>query len=258
MALLLAFSSLLGLGLGVASAQLRDNRDPTLRSADQINDAGQSGRVVLMTNVQPQATFIIDEPKSISSRVIMGLMAETLADADDRRTSIVLVTAANGDGHKSTIAINMALAAARRGERVLLIDGDADTHELTDLIQANGLPGLGDVLGSDIKPSEATINVTDFGLDIMPLGARQFTSSGRTARNMTAAIQTLSKPYDVVVVDGGSIPQGQMIGVWMRAASRILVVARQGASNRSRLNDALAGLSREQAAKTRTIVISRS
>ena len=254
--LMLAASSLLGLSLGVASAQLRDNRDPTLRSADQINDSGHAGRAVVMSTFPPLSTFVVHEPQSAPSRFMIGLMADALADAVSHGTSIILVTATNADEHKSTITINIALAAARRGERVLLIDGDAESHELTDLLHATGRLGLSDVLGGDINPAVATFSVTDFGLDIMPLG--QTTSTRRTARNLTAAIQTLGQPYDVVVVDGGSIPQGQMIGVWMRVASRILIVARQGTSNRASLNEALAGLSREQAAKTRTVMISRA
>jgi polysaccharide biosynthesis transport protein len=250
--LMLAASSLLGLGLGVASAQSRENRDPILRSADQINDSRHAGRAVVVSDVHPLSTFVVHEPQSAPSRAVMGLMADSL-DADSR-TSIILVTTTNADEYKSTIAINMALAAARRGERVLLIDGDADKHELTDLIHAADRPGLGDVLDGEVSPSVATFSVADFGLDIMPLG--HITLTRRTARNLTAAIQTLGQPYDVVIVDGGSIPQGQMIGVWMRVASRILVVAQQGNSNRASLNDALASFSREQAAKTRTVVIS--
>jgi polysaccharide biosynthesis transport protein len=254
--LVLAAGSLLGLSLGVATAQARDSRGSTLRSADQINDSRQAGRTVVMSRITPLSTFVVDAPHSAASRSVMGLLAETLADDEDRGTSIVLVTAANADDHKSTIAINVALAAARRGERVLLVDGDSETHELTDLILAAGQPGLGDVLAGNIKPSAAIFSVPDFGLDIMPLGARQIASTGRPARIVSAAIHALGEPYDVVVVDGGSFPYSQMIGVWMRVASRILVVAQEGASDRATLNDALVGLSHEQAARTRTVVIS--
>lgn len=256
--LMLAAGTLLGLGLGVAGALARDHRDPILRSAGQINDTGLAGRAVVMPALQPLSTFVLHEPHSAPSQTMMGLMAETLEDADNRRTSIVLVTAANPSGNTLTITLNMALAAARRGERVLLIDGDAQSHELTEYSLATGLPGLGDVLRGDVKPSDAIISVADFGFDIMPAGTGQFTSTGRTARSVMTAIQIIGEPYDVVVVHGGAFPQSQMIGVWMRVASRVLVVAQEGTTNRAQLNDALADLSREQAAKTRTVVIARA
>ncbi|MFX8887317.1 hypothetical protein ABTM83_19875, partial [Acinetobacter baumannii] len=71
---------------------------------------------------------------------------------------------------KLAIALNMALAAMRSGERVLLVDGDAETHKLTELIVASDLPGLVDVIDGSVLPGAATITVPEYSLDIMPLG----------------------------------------------------------------------------------------
>src|SRR5207302_5995314 len=68
----------------------------------------------------------------------------------DREIKSVLVTsAAPGDG-KSTVAANLAFAAAEAGARTLLLEADLRHPTLATLLRARPVPGLTNVLASNV------------------------------------------------------------------------------------------------------------
>ncbi|HYA71528.1 MAG TPA: hypothetical protein VEF36_00070, partial [Roseiarcus sp.] len=153
---------LLGLGLGVAGSLARERRagaaPPEASAVEQEREANEA-------TAQPTATFAItprsrleteQRTQSIDRLDLTGLGFPALpADADgaefdaildalglgdgprqgSRRVRAFAVAGSNGDGLRTSLAINLALCAARRGVHVALIDAAERNATLTRAIR---------------------------------------------------------------------------------------------------------------------------
>src|SRR5262249_19814471 len=88
----------------------------------------------------------------------------------NRQAHVLMVTSANpGDG-KSTTASNLAIALARAGRRVLLVDADlrrASLHAIYDISRDMGLADLLEGEGAVSLPVQPTVVAK---LDVIPSG----------------------------------------------------------------------------------------
>jgi capsular exopolysaccharide synthesis family protein len=135
-----ALAFVLGLMLGVGIAFLRDHFDDAVRSDDDVARAS-GGRPVLgrithwgNTEADERLITIVDphdsaseEFQALAANVRFSLLARQTASrtvtADFRKHSILVTSALPGEG-KSTVAGNLAVAAASSGMRVILVGSD--------------------------------------------------------------------------------------------------------------------------------------
>ena len=135
----------LGLMLGVGLAFLRDHLDDGIRSDEDVRRlVGPSGAPVLgrinhwddrraderlMTLVDPH-DLVSEEFRALSANVRFSLVnrgrhvAVPSSGTSDFRQQSILVTSANAGEGKSSVAGNLAVAAALAGLRVILVDSD--------------------------------------------------------------------------------------------------------------------------------------
>ena len=124
------------------------------------------------------------------------------------RPGVLVVGAGKGGVGTSTVSALMALSAAERGLRVLLVDADENVGGLHVLF---GLPdcgaGIGALKGGDVTPEELLVPVGP-GLSLLPGGGagEDGTLAGAVAerRILLSRVASLYERYDMVVVDGGS------------------------------------------------------
>ena len=100
------------------------------------------------------ADMLVGNPqlRDAYSTLLAGLR---LNPARDRSKSI-LVTSAQPNEGKTTIASHLAITASLAGQSVLLVDGDLRRRRLTSAIGAIGDVGLGEILSGDTD-LEATL-----------------------------------------------------------------------------------------------------
>ena len=134
----------LGLMLGVGLAFLRDHLDDGIRSDEDVRRlVGPDGPPVLgrinhwedkraderlMTLVDPH-DLVSEEFRALSANVRFSLVnrarhAPAAAGTSQFRQQSILVTSANAGEGKSSVAGNLAVAAALAGLRVILVDAD--------------------------------------------------------------------------------------------------------------------------------------
>lgn len=124
------------------------------------------------------------------------------------RPGVVVVGSGKGGVGTSLVAALLALSAARRGESVLLVDGDETVGSLHLMfgLQDPG-PGLGALRGGHTTP-EQLVRVVAPGLALLPGGggATDSTLALATAerRAFFRRVTSLYERYGLVVVDGGS------------------------------------------------------
>lgn len=151
----LLIGGVLGLGVGIAFALVRTASDRRIRANDDVESRiGVSvvGTIPLSPAVgggvrkfDPAAGS--DKGNNFAVTEAMRSLRTNLRfmDVDNPPRSIVVTSPLPGDG-KSTVAVNLAIALAQGGERVVLIDGDLRRPTVARTMGLPGGAGLSDVL----------------------------------------------------------------------------------------------------------------
>jgi uncharacterized protein involved in exopolysaccharide biosynthesis/Mrp family chromosome partitioning ATPase len=119
----------------------------------------------------------------------------------------VLAVIGAGAGEDRTIAVlNVALAAARDGARVLMIDADHATHALSDKVSGPVKPEAGRTnwlsISAKARPAINAIKTTN-GITILPA----IKANGTSDAIRQAVTQARSSgDYDLVIFDGPALP----------------------------------------------------
>ena len=282
MSVLVPAGLLAGLGLGLGAAMLRDRRDPVLRGADQLERLGARGRVTLIPGVASTLSpvgagirrwvrrgtsgpatddgdvipsFVTTDPNGSAARAVIRLIEDVATAAGRAEGTTVLVTAAAAMEGKSTIAVNLALAAAKGGDKVLLIDGDLEQRSLSVAIDAASHLGLSDVIAGKEDPSAVVLHVVPLGIDVLPAGQSVVRLAGQANRVVERAMRDLVAPYDVVVIDGGLLPRGRLLPAWAAVSSETIVVTRADLSRKQAVAEALAAANSYPSRTVRAVLI---
>jgi polysaccharide biosynthesis transport protein len=162
-----------GLFLGAVAAFIRDALDDTIRTAEQLDEGNPFPLLGALpwraTSLPSVSMYMFPANGVISGKVLENLelykwlplqnaLDEIYGNIQYRHAQqphqVLMVTSALPGEGKSTLSLGLALSAARRDQRVLLIDADlrdATLHKTLELDNAEGLSTLltGD---SEVKP----------------------------------------------------------------------------------------------------------
>jgi Mrp family chromosome partitioning ATPase len=97
-----------------------------------------------------------------------------------RRAHTVLVTSAEPNEGKTTTALNLAMAAAQSGRRVVLVDSDMRRSALRLFLGSNGRKGLSDCLIGQVELADVLQSALGTNLRLLSAGTRATTCSART------------------------------------------------------------------------------
>jgi Mrp family chromosome partitioning ATPase/uncharacterized protein involved in exopolysaccharide biosynthesis len=148
------------------------------------------------------------------------------------RQRMVLVTSAAAHDGRSTFVANVAIAAARSGRKVLVVDADFETQDVSRILMSGSEPTVGIteiVIGalaseSAIKPTPIipgiTLHLLSQGSDLM--GAQDIFGSSEAAD----LFDSLREEYDLILVDSPPLPTVGYATTLARLADRVLIVVR--------------------------------
>ncbi len=230
-----------GLVLGLAAALLRETLDARLRDSSEIErltDAPLLGTV----------------PKEHSGEVLPSLSRPRSGRAEAYRhvrtnleftstegipRSVVVTSPAPGEG-KSSLAANLAVATARSGRSVVLVDADLRKPSIAKYFQIQSAIGLSDVLSGRWRWQEALVSVAAKDLYVLPGGAiPRFPSELLGSATMAALIEQLEQNFDVVIIDSPPVlPVSDALVIAVNVAG-VIVVARMVETRRAALRRAV-------------------
>jgi uncharacterized protein involved in exopolysaccharide biosynthesis/Mrp family chromosome partitioning ATPase len=239
-----------GFGLGAALALMRERFDDRIRNAAQLRRDGLEVLAVLPPfNARKKGRT---NPFDYAVR----LMRAELRDPVERqreRSALIVGTRA-GDGAAS-VALNLALAVASSGERVLVIDADPSTRALTELVAPSAVIGLYDVLSGRVPLMEALVGDKRSGLRALPMPARKSKSPARPARGSYERLIAQARArFDYVVIVGAPLADEPDSRAIAEAADQVALVLRADRATRADLSTALRAL-RVRGEKTCGIVL---
>jgi MinD-like ATPase involved in chromosome partitioning or flagellar assembly len=141
-----------------------------------------------------------------------------------RQPRTIAVTGGKGGVGKTTVAVNLALALAKGGQRVLLLDADTDLANVSLLVGLSPERTLADVIAGRSDFADAILQ-THYGLDIVP-GASGVQAcmemSYEDSLGLLKSLHELEHRYDYVIIDTASGLQS--VGLHMIAAAELACV----------------------------------
>jgi Mrp family chromosome partitioning ATPase len=154
-------AAVVGLLLGVALAFLAETLDTRVRSVDEIRD--RLGLRVLARIPPPrrrqQPLVMLHDPWSPQAEAFRALRINVDLMNFQRHAKKIMVGGAQHDEGKSTIVANLAVALARAGRSVAVVDADLHQPTLHRLFDIEPTLGLTDVLLGDVPLERALVPV---------------------------------------------------------------------------------------------------
>ncbi|PZD95514.1 capsular biosynthesis protein [Paenibacillus sambharensis] len=121
---------------------------------------------------------------------------------DEPLRVITAASAASGEG-KTTTLVNLAIAYAQEGKRVVLIDGDMRRPNLHHVFAESNHVGLSNCLRDKLEATEVMRSTAIGGLFLIPSGPIPHNPAELLAsRQMRELVEQLKGKADVVLIDG--------------------------------------------------------
>lgn len=208
-ALLAAIGAALGLAVGVAFAFARRALSTRIVDAEdlaQITPTPLLGEIAEAKRGTSLVATLRTNQHGIVAESFRNLSANVrFANIDTPLRSLVVTSAQPNEG-KSSVAIGLALEQAEAGQRVLLIDADLRHPSIAGYTQLEGGVGLtsvlvgGESLASAIQPwGSDNLDVLTAGT--VPPNPNQLLASS----SMKSLLATASERYDLVIVDSAPV-----------------------------------------------------
>lgn len=182
---------------------------------------------------------VVEAPASVSAESYRFVSA-AIAVQRDRSVSgssafhTVVATSAGISAGKTTAVANTAFAAALGGNRVLVVDSDFISQELTRILIGSVAPrlGLADVIQGSSTVQEAVVNVNMEGagsVDLLSSGSSDVAAADLLSLPSTAGVfRDWSEHYDLILVDAPPVLTVAYSTTLVRLADRVLVVTAHG------------------------------
>ena len=242
----LALGALLGLVLGLTYALAREMLDTRVRSVEDVEamtDHPVIGSVGLEPRAGRHAVFMTDDPMGHRAEAVRRLRTNLrFVDLTDKPGSIVVTSSLPGEG-KSTVSINLAVALADSGAKVLLVDADLRRPSVAEVMGLEGNVGLTTVLIGHADVGEVVQPWRETSLDVLPSGPLPPNPSEVLgSRAMSVLLDTLMESYDAVVIDSPPLVPVTDAAVLSRLAGGALLVAGADQLHRAHLRESLTSL----------------
>jgi capsular exopolysaccharide synthesis family protein len=185
-------SFIFGLILGVGVVFLREYLDDTIKSQEDIEEIFNLpllGYIPLMnkhnslqkkkkgngskeksTLASEKELFLYYYPKSQVAECFRAIRTNLLFMSPDAPFKKILITSACPEEGKTTIAVNLAIAMAQSGLRVLLLDTDMRRSRLHKIFPTKGSPGLTRLILGKTTIPEALLSSDIPNLFVIPSG----------------------------------------------------------------------------------------
>jgi len=249
-----AIAAVLGAVLAIGWAFLRDMVDTHVRDAEEIAALTQSpiiGQIwyepeVVGTNGEGRLAMI-EKPLSLTAEAFRLLRANLQFVAVDRALHTLLISSPGPTEGKSTVALNLGVAIASAGQKVIIIDADMRRPRVAAYAGVEDSPGLSDALVSHTPDIKAFLQSVP-GVEqvwVLPPGATPPNPAELLgSQRMAEILDACSQIADYTIVDSPPLLMTADSVLLAARTDGVLLVVEPGHSDRRALSQVVEQLQR--------------
>lgn len=254
LALALAFGAAAGAGLGFAR-DWTDDRIHTRRDLEAAcnipilaeiaalpEDSGPRGwlpwlraKIRAWRQGSTVMATLLDAPNSDFAAGVHRLRYVLRTAAPNAMPSILFLSPGK-PGARSDVSLNLGLAAASGGSRVLLVDADFKRRELSGRVVGGNGAGLLDVVSDGTKLEHTLIAETETGLMVLQAGRGANGNWQSSPDSIRRALDQARGSY-MMIVDGPSDPSDPLGTLLAASADFVVLVATTGVTRAREIAD---------------------
>jgi polysaccharide biosynthesis transport protein len=195
---------LFGLGIGIAAAFAIDYLDDTVKTPEDVTWRLRLNFLGLVPKVHGERHPLLSGPVPHDfGEAFRALRTALVASSGTDATRLIAITSTQPLEGKTTTAVNIALALAIGGARVLLIDADMRRPSLHKAMRLPNDRGLAELLSGKARMREVVQRCGDPNLLVIPAGHTPPNPSELLASDRMRAFlhQLATGPFDWVIID---------------------------------------------------------
>lgn len=242
---IVALSAILGIMLGAGIVLLRELRNNSFRTAQELEAA--TGYTVLgqipempVSKRNMLINYLTDKPSSAAVEAVRNLRTSLMLSNVDQPPKIILSTSSVPGEGKTTNALSLAHNLLGLGSRVLLVEGDIRRRTLHEYFNDMPEKGIVSVLSGEKTLDEAIHRTPGFGADILggeksAVNAADLFASDR----FKALIEEMRTKYDVVIIDTPPVlvvPDARLIA---QSADAVIFTVRWDSTSKAQVEESM-------------------
>ncbi len=206
----LAGAGFLGVAAGVGICVLLGMMDPSVKHKDEIDRCMKEATFLGNVPARPEEQselVAVEETRSQQAEAFRSIRTSLALCLAGRRERCFAVTSAGPGEGKTTVAFNLALAMARDGKKVLLMECDMRRPRFTklfgDSIDADKKHSVSQLLIGEIELADAAVPFKQqSGLDVIPCGPVPPNAAELLGtETFGQLIRDAKEQYDYVILD---------------------------------------------------------
>lgn len=248
---------LVGLALGVGQAFLREILDRSIKSPDELTELTGATPVgiLLFDPTAKEKPIVALDQRSTRAEAFRTIRTNLQYVDVDAPPQIVTITSALPGEGKTTTAINVAVALAQAGRRVILVETDLRRPKASKYLGVESSLGLTDVLAGNNTLVEVIVPWNRGLMDFLPAGRTPPNPSELLASHQFEQIlEVLRNNYDSIVVDTTPLLPVTDGAVVSKASDGAILVVRYGKTSRDHLDASMAALEQVDARLLGTVL----
>ena len=237
----LAVAGVLGLVIGTGVALIRDLMDNSIKNASDItkdHDLPVMASVAFDKSVSKErAVAEFDTPRAEAFRMLRTNLQ--FLDIDVHMKSLLITSPLPQDGKTST-AVNLAVAVAQTGRRVLIVDGDLRRPSVASVMGLPGNVGLTNVLVGQTDLQTALQHDSSTGVTVLASGPLPPNPSEILQSQATHELfRRLENMFDLMIVDAPPLLPLADPAVLSVEVDGVIIVIRHGKTTRDQLRQSV-------------------
>lgn len=239
--------------LGILLVLLLEYMDAGFRSLEQLQERAYVAALGLVPRLSvidarrsSPEDFVIDEPNSLYAEAIRTIRTSLMLSSIDERPRSVMFTSSVPAEGKTATAVSLARAAAKAGQRTVIVDCDLRKPSVHDALRVPNGQGVVEILiGAASLDDVIEIDLRS-GLHYITAGAKAPNPPDALGSSaMHQLIAELSMRYDLVVLDTPPVLPVSDALVLLRHVDKVVFLVRWGTTRREAV---LAGIRQVQEA----------
>lgn len=202
---------LLALGLATAAAVAYDRLARTVQTPEEVVEFGGTSVLGVVRRPEDPDGVPALEPESPEFPSLRALrVALEFASSENPTRTLVVSPISGSDPWAGWLEVNLAVALAEVGHRVLLIDADRSDRPRHDLLRGYGSvggAGLYDLLSGSATLEQATIPGPVEGVTVVPLGNPDLAAPSLLEMRFRQLLPEINEKYDVILIHAASVSE---------------------------------------------------